>query len=585
MQNTSSTYNAIWGESNKSIEVKINIDGVDYFQDEIFSLKISRQMYKGSTASVGGCCASTCEFTMIRTSATIPVRATVIPYVRLKSENGTTSEWIPKGYYFVDTRSYTNYSSVQSGVVDTMTFVCYDRMLTLDRTLSSVFPTFEFPCYMYDYVNQASTLVGGAASLLSQITAFNNYFANYSVFGFLPPYIKSEDGHTIREIFSDIAAICGGNLIFDEYGNLQFIPLNCQQSTETGYLVDESANRLVFGDTRILLGAGTNDVTAKMKDYSDSPAYTPFNSVILNPKTRTNVSKVDRILEVETSALTIESGVVAIVESYVLNYAPNHIKNFSYQPYKATGTVLNPVMQLGDTITLNGITSIIASIDTDYSALSTATIEAPYDEELNYEYQFRTETERQIDNKVTLGQSYGGATINSDGFTAKGDSFSLFNNNGERVVYFDADSQTYKFVGNVEIADGSITFSKLSSDVQDKTNYAEELANGTASGGSFISGSAIYSPTIFANQFNVFPNNQQDSSGAFNVYGTFNNVSTNVFSVEYYSFGDYPIVNIGSPDNADIYLGRAVKNGATIENRVYLGGHELYISNGYVRAR
>ena len=48
-------------------------------------------------------------------------------------------------------------------------------------------------------------------------------------------------------------------------------------------------------------------------------------------------------------------------------------------------------------------------------------------------------------------------------------------------------------------------------------SIAEQIANGSYSGGTFISGKTLYSPTIYSNELNIYPPNGEDS-GSFNFY-------------------------------------------------------------------
>jgi hypothetical protein len=81
---------------------------------------------------------------------------------------------------------------------------------------------------------------------------------------------------------------------------------------------------------------------------------------------------------------------------------------------------------------------------------------------------------------------------------------------------------------------------------------AKQIANGTYDGGTFISGTSIYSPNIYANVFTVTPRYSDNTMGGFVIkgYDTFRQLQTR-FKVEYYIVPDYgqPMVEISGGDN------------------------------------
>lgn len=67
---------------------------------------------------------------------------------------------------------------------------------------------------------------------------------------------------------------------------------------------------------------------------------------------------------------------------------------FQYQPYVASGAILNPAAELGDGVTINGTYSGIYKMSRDYSPLMAADIEAPQDEEIDHEYPYEPKQDR-----------------------------------------------------------------------------------------------------------------------------------------------------------------------------------------------
>lgn len=72
------------------------------------------------------------------------------------------------------------------------------------------------------------------------------------------------------------------------------------------------------------------------------------------------------------------------------------LRGVRYQPYDATGALLDPAAEIGDGVTVNGTVSWIASSEKRFSRLMATDISAPYDEEINHEYKYTSRTRREF---------------------------------------------------------------------------------------------------------------------------------------------------------------------------------------------
>lgn len=72
------------------------------------------------------------------------------------------------------------------------------------------------------------------------------------------------------------------------------------------------------------------------------------------------------------------------------------LRGVRYQPYDATGALLDPAAEIGDGVTVNGTVSWIASSEKRFSRLMATDISAPYDEEINHEYKYTSRTQREF---------------------------------------------------------------------------------------------------------------------------------------------------------------------------------------------
>lgn len=83
----------------------------------------------------------------------------------------------------------------------------------------------------------------------------------------------------------------------------------------------------------------------------------------------------------------------------------NKIRNYRYCPYNAYGAVLDPAAQLGDAITVNGVESVLNSVDTTFSSLCLTDISAPADEEIDHEYPYESHENRDVKRKVAAASA------------------------------------------------------------------------------------------------------------------------------------------------------------------------------------
>ena len=93
------------------------------------------------------------------------------------------------------------------------------------------------------------------------------------------------------------------------------------------------------------------------------------------------------------------------------------IRGFAYQPYVASGALLDPSAELGDGVSVNDVYSGIYKLSRTYSSLMSANIEAPQSEEIDHEYPYESKADRAITRKFSSMESE--LAINSQEISAK----------------------------------------------------------------------------------------------------------------------------------------------------------------------
>ena len=144
------------------------------------------------------------------------------------------------------------------------------------------------------------------------------------------------------------------------------------------------------------------------------------------------------------------------------------IMGLQYQPYEASGAILNPAAELGDAVNIKDIYSGIYSMETTYGAMLTAKISAPPEEEVDTESTYIPADQRTVTRyynyltselAIQAGEisakvsSVGGTDDHSFGWTLTDESW-VITNTGKEVLRCDKDGLSV--VGEVTATSGSI---------------------------------------------------------------------------------------------------------------------------------
>ena len=212
------------------------------------------------------------------------------------------------------------------------------------------------------------------------------------------------------------------------------------------------------------------------------------------------------------------------------------LKGYAYQPMTAQDALLDPAAEIGDGVSVGGVSTILAQIDTLFDMHCAADIAAPGEEELESEYAFQTQ-EKRLERKLAqtrsliaktaeevkisveaLGGKYTALAVTLDGVTIT-DQNGTTKIKGSSIetssLYVDAAHITGKLSANqVEIdLSGSIKWTDLSADVQNEINDAFSMAEDAEAaaadaadtvdgwrynGGTYIDGSMVMAGTVIA---------------------------------------------------------------------------------------
>ena len=424
MQITDATYNTIKA-GNHRVEYKAEIAGITYNQGDITingAPVVSSGLFE--KFGVGNAVAADLDI-WIKPKGTIPTMARIDLYYRLANAT-TQSSWMPKGQFYIDTRK-KNFAGL-------IHFQAFDAMLKAEYTFM------ESGTWTSTTALATVTMIASDMSVpihADTVTLLTNDSKPVPI---VP--VIGEDGTTGREMLQAIAAIYGGNFIIDEEGKLKLVQL--------------------------VAPADTIDIGDHAVELDQAPAFDAIDRVILyageNKETgyRSPEAMFDqltgRILEAYCpwTSQQLADDLLDIVDGYV------------YQPFVASGANIDPAMQLGDGIEVGGITSVIFNATLTLDARCAADLSAPYEEEINHEYPYRSPAQRVVDDAVTKeelatpGQTIiNGSNIKTGTITLGGDN----NGNGQLQILDENDVQCGEWNnGGIVIYDNSTPLGATTTD-------------------------------------------------------------------------------------------------------------------------
>ena len=247
MQTAPYNYNSIYEEGNYEVQYKVNIDGVDYGQNMIWSMKTSRKLFSEDKPMIGCAMVGQIDLTLTSPGVTFSRMAKIKPYIRLYSKTRRIySGWLQKGEYFVDTRP-----ADQSDGIETLEITGYDAMRKANRKYpSSTLAWTATSPYAYYVVNEICGFLGISMDSRTRALLTSTLDTDHVV-GFPAQY-------TIAEVLGSIAAMYGGNFCISDTGTLLLVGL-MDLPKETYLLINERGDYLTFGGIRIKLSTHVED--------------------------------------------------------------------------------------------------------------------------------------------------------------------------------------------------------------------------------------------------------------------------------------------------------------------------------------
>lgn len=371
-------YTTILADPTHRKEWQAKINGTVYGEDSLIngSIRQINQLY--GDALIGNACSGQLDLSLRKVNpGDIPRMAKVELEYRLTNST-LQSAWIPKGTFWINTRE-------EDPLTNTVTLHCVDAMMFGEQDF--IPKDSDLPTWNDETMRTVANMC---------VQKINVVFDNPNDIQNTAPYILNAPpvGYTVRQVLSGIAAAHGGNFIITPQNHLRFIPL-------------------IPTDTEV-------DIQTNVSNFTLSKKYEAFGQVVFNFESDDgstvsalypNVDKpAGPVIETKMLGMT-NSGYATTIAQNVYNT----IKTYLYSPYKASDAILDPAMELGDGLTINGLYTVIAVLDETCDGLYSANIEAPSYEETDYEFVYQTKSDKNLERK--LAKSTASIKIGIDSIT------------------------------------------------------------------------------------------------------------------------------------------------------------------------
>lgn len=207
-------------------------DSGGYGENMLKEVKTYQHVFTDDKPAVGCCVSAEIDVTMIKPTAIIERMSSIKPFVRVCNDT-QQSEWIPKGVYYIDTRS-------EGATTEEITFHGYDAMLKAEVDFPTEGDIGTWPKTDIETVQDIAGLMEVELDPRTADIMQRGYTVQYPA------------GYSMREVLSFIAAAYAGCFIMTDEGKLRLVRLN-EIGIETHFLVENSGYAIKFGGDRVLV--------------------------------------------------------------------------------------------------------------------------------------------------------------------------------------------------------------------------------------------------------------------------------------------------------------------------------------------
>ena len=376
MRETSDLYKRLWADKSSLHDFLVTNTETEeeYGMEELRMLRVSSALFDGDGPSVGGVMAAEADLQVDCSKEDWPRMSGFTIDFRLISADGTEeSEWIRLGTFLTDTRK-------PDDLDETLTIHGYDGMISLQQTWIdkvNILPS-AWPITAKEAVE---TALGVTDYELDERTELDDTVA----------FIGRDDKATVRETLAAAAAGCGGNWCITPEGLLRLVPLNQEFIGGSAIAGIAIAGFAVVG-TDSEEPEPNHDYVVIGKDSQEFTAGAPLPPISGVLLTAAN-GDIAVAGDADSYQLTADCD---FSSSAVASLCLDAVSGFRYQPFEASGTWIDPACELGDFLKVGSTLLPVYALDWTVGGYIVAKASAPYENEIEHEYQPRTQLQKTI---------------------------------------------------------------------------------------------------------------------------------------------------------------------------------------------
>lgn len=348
MQTAPQNWNTLLSAAHR-VEYRLVLDGQEYFGANIVGTPVLTKPLLDEPA-IGRVCSATLQITIHPFSQiTIPKAARAYYYCRLVSGN-TVTDWIPQGAFYISSRSGRA----------SLSLTLRDDMIKAGQTYFDKTAFDDWPQRQVDVVADIASIMGLTLDARTNLAVGSAYQVKY-----LDPDVL------ISEILAYIGASNGGSWIITESGKLRLVKLRSPDVVPA------------------------QNIGTAHKGYTDTGVNLTISRVTLtDDNNHTFTAGNDTGLEI--------AAFDPFADQTVVNDLASNLSGVVYVPHRIDSAWVDPLLELGDTISAVGaygdtLSTVICSEVVSCNIGYTATIEAGATQFSEEEYPYQTMRERQAE--------------------------------------------------------------------------------------------------------------------------------------------------------------------------------------------
>lgn len=197
-----------WNSPSRKVRKKVQIGIKTYLENEIIEIVVDESIISENTLQFGTVISNRCDVSL-KTTDIIPNNSKVIPFICLEKPDGTLTEWIQLGVFYVDDRTADN---------NIINLTCYDRLFLSGRQYVAYTEIANMDDVRFPISHNMRIVFKDICVILG--VTYDNSIAIDALVDFeeLPYY-----GATIRDVLSYIATVHGACCKIDRNGLLTLV--------------------------------------------------------------------------------------------------------------------------------------------------------------------------------------------------------------------------------------------------------------------------------------------------------------------------------------------------------------------------